>query len=264
MIETVEAKLKRFNTREELDLCGISLLTRIAERWTMNWIRICVAFLFFAVGPPVYAGSYEDGVTAYDKGDYATAAREYRKAAEQGHADAQYILGVMYNFGKGVPENYTEAIKWYRKAAEQGHADAQHNVGIMYYLGLGVPQDDAKAIKWFRKAAVQGAASGQFFLGSMYASGKGVFKSDTEAIKWYRKAAEQGHTDAQYCLGYMYYHGQRVPQNYVQAHLWFNLAASQGHNHAKKGRDLVVVKMTPAQIAEAQELAQKWFKEHNN
>jgi uncharacterized protein len=53
----------------------------------------------------------------------------------------------------GVPQNYTEAVKWYRKAAEQGNADAQSNLGLMYYNGYGVPQDYVQAHTWFNLAA---------------------------------------------------------------------------------------------------------------
>ena len=56
----------------------------------------------------------------------------YRKAAEQGHADAQNNLGLCYQYGKGVAKDYAEAVKWYRKAAEQGHARAQCNLGYCY------------------------------------------------------------------------------------------------------------------------------------
>ena len=62
----------------------------------------------------------------------------------------------MYANGKGVPQDYAEAAKWYRKAAEQGYADAQNNLGMMYVNGQGVPQDYAEAAKWTRKAADQG------------------------------------------------------------------------------------------------------------
>jgi TPR repeat protein len=61
----------------------------------------------------------------------------------------------------------------------------------------------------------------------------------------------------------MYEKGQGVPQNYIQAHMWYNLAATQGNEIAKENRDIVAKRMTPAQIAEAQELARKWFKEHS-
>jgi TPR repeat protein len=86
------------------------------------------------------AGSYEEAMAAYERGDYVTAMRLLRPLAEQDNAYAQYKLGEMYDFGRGVPQNYAEAMKRYRKAAEQGNADAQDMLGIMYGLGLGVPQ----------------------------------------------------------------------------------------------------------------------------
>ena len=69
-----------------------------------------------------------------------------REAAEQGHADAQSNLGLMYAMGWGVPKDDVQAVAWYRKAAEQGNADAQSNLGRMYAKGEGVPQDYAQAV----------------------------------------------------------------------------------------------------------------------
>ncbi len=92
---------------------------------------------------------FEDGVATYQRGDY-------RKAAEQGHAEAQFKLGAMYFSGDGVLQDDAGAVKWYRMAAEQGHAAAQADLGYMYENGLGVPQDDAEAEKWHWKAAEQG------------------------------------------------------------------------------------------------------------
>ena len=66
----------------------------------------------------------------------------------------------MYHKGKGVPQDDAEAVKWYRKAAEQGNADAQNWLGWMYQNGKGVPPDDAEAVEWYRKAAEQGVRGG--------------------------------------------------------------------------------------------------------
>ncbi len=68
--------------------------------------------------------------------DYKTAVKWYRLAAEQGYADAQFNMGVMYSKGKGVPQDYKTAVKWYKLAAEQGYADAQFNLGLMYVIGV--------------------------------------------------------------------------------------------------------------------------------
>jgi len=81
----------------------------------------------------------------------------YRRA-EKGEAKAQFVLGLKYDTGKGVPQDYAEAAKWYRKAAEQGYAEAQFNLGTMYDEGRGVRQDYAEAAKWYRKAKDQGVA----------------------------------------------------------------------------------------------------------
>jgi S1-C subfamily serine protease len=173
----------------------------------------------------------------------------------------------MYNEGApGVPQNYTEAARWYRKAAEQGDIAAINKLGGMYEWGRGVPQNYAEAVKWYRKSADKDATWGYYKLGGMYYLGRGVPQNYSEAARWYRKAAEQDDADAQLSLGVMYDNGQGVPQNYVQAHTWFNLAASHAadqkeRDQALKNRDIVAAKMTPAQIAEAQRLAQVCVKD---
>jgi TPR repeat protein len=99
------------------------------------------------------AGPYEDGVRAYQGGNYATALRLWRPLAEQGNALAQFNLGIMYRRGQGVPQDYAEAVKWNRLAAEQGDAEAQYNLGVSYHRGEGVPQDYVQAHMLFDLAA---------------------------------------------------------------------------------------------------------------
>ena len=98
---------------------------------------------------------------------------QLRNDAEQGDASAQYLLGLSYVTGEGVPQDDQEAVSWFRKAAEKGNAGAQFSLGVSYATGEGVPQDDQEAVKWFRKAAEQGYASAQDHLGAMYAEGPG-------------------------------------------------------------------------------------------
>ncbi len=102
----------------------------------------------------------QEGTVAYLRGNYKTALKEFRILAEQGNAEAQFNLGIMYVEGKGVSKDNTEAVKWYRKAAEQGDAQAQNNLGLMYSEGEGVPEDYMEAVKWYRKAAEQGECRG--------------------------------------------------------------------------------------------------------
>ena len=118
----------------------------------MRVAMLALAFVL-AISGPVAAGPYEDGMAALERADYALAAQWLRKAADQGHASAQFNLGVMYGNGQGVPQDYTQAVQWYRKAADQGNADAQTNLGHKYANGQGVPQDYALAYMWFNLSA---------------------------------------------------------------------------------------------------------------
>ena len=183
--------------------------------------------------------------------------RWLRKAAEQGDAKAQFLLGDMYVSGKGVTKDEVEAVRWLRKAAEQGDAEAQANLGLMYDIGEGVAQDNAEAARWYRKAAEQGHAGAQLLLGVIYATGKGVAEDDAEAARWLRKAAEQGKAEAQLRLGAMYSTG--VLTNYVAAYKWLNIAASTGADDqvvkARDLRDLIATEMAAADISEAQRRA---------
>lgn len=138
------------------------------------------------------------------------------KAAAQGDARAQVTLGLMYDQGELVPQDYQQAVVWYTKGAEQGDADGQANLGVMYKEGLGVTQD-------FQQALV-----------------------------WYTKAAEQGHAKAQVNLAVMYFEGQGVPQNYGLAYIWSSLAAATGDIKGITNRDLLAAKLTPQGLAEAQ------------
>ena len=208
-------------------LLGIFRLCYASRAWGAIMKRLALAIVFvLGFAPPVWA-DFQAGFVAYDRGDYATAVREFRPLAEQGDATAQFYLGFMYDNGEGVPQDYSEAVKWYRKSAEQGDSDAQYS------------------------------------LAAIYVEGRGVLENYAEALRWFRRAAENNHGLALNSLGIMYESGWGVPQDYVQAHMWYNLAAAgsspgKHRDRAAKNRDIVAVVMTAAQIAEAQRLAREW------
>ena len=79
-----------------------------------------------------------------------------------------------------------------------------------------------------------------------------------EALSQWRKAADAGDRRAMLALGRLYVRGLGAPQDYVEAHKWFNLAASRGEAAAVKEREALSAKMTPQQVAAAQELARSW------
>jgi uncharacterized protein len=121
------------------------------------------------------------------------------------------------------------------------------------------------ALQLYEKSAVQGYAQAQFILGWLYAEGEGVPQGVPQdyatARQWYEKAAAQGFVAAQVLLGELYQNGHGVSQDYVRAYMWYNLAAGHWGGDVKKFnakyRDDVALRMTPAQIAEAQRLAQQ-------
>lgn len=86
-------------------------------------------------------------------GNYSVAANKALLRAERGNAQAQAILGFVYEHGRGVPQNYAAAVRWYMSAAEQGYPTAQYLLGLMYDKGLGVMKNDVLAYKWFNLAA---------------------------------------------------------------------------------------------------------------
>ena len=107
-----------------------------------------LALAIMALAVPADAGPLEDGWAAYSREDYATALKLWRPLAEQGDAEAQTNLGIMYNDGRGEPDDVFEAVTWFREAAEQGYARAQVNLSFMYARGRGVSEDNAEAKKW--------------------------------------------------------------------------------------------------------------------
>jgi len=118
-----------------------------------------VVIALFVGSMTAHAADFSEGVQAYQRGDYATALRIFRQLADQGNADAQCSLGLMYGFGNGVTQDYAAALKWYHKAADQGYADAQLNLGLLYTRGKGATHDIVQAHMWYTLAAASGDRS---------------------------------------------------------------------------------------------------------
>jgi len=190
------------------------------------FLSVVTIFVVLASAPAI-AQDFNKGVAAFQSGDYATALKNWMPLAEKDDAEAQRNIGIMFQQGLGAPQSDVEAAHWYRRAAENGHARAQQNLGVMYEEGAGVLQDYS------------------------------------EAVKWYRKSAEQGNVNAKINLGVLYEQGvPGFPRDVLQAHMWYNLAAAQGHADAGQLREDVAAKLTPAQVAEAQSMAQEWLAKH--
>ncbi|MDX1764207.1 MAG: trypsin-like peptidase domain-containing protein, partial [bacterium] len=123
--------------------------------------------------------------------------------AEAGDSNAQINLGVMYDYGKGVPRNPELAIKWYGAAAEQNNCVALYNLGAMYAQGRCLTQDVGRAAQLYEKAAEQGLAIAQYTLGMLYISGNGVSRDPEKARFWLQEAAKQNCEEARQQLAAM-------------------------------------------------------------
>ena len=108
--------------------------------------------------------------------------------------DAADIFNITNSYSIPVDRKFLDkkALDWYKKAAEQGNAQAQYNLGWMYREGKGTAQDDKKAVYWWQEAAKQGSASAQSLLGAMYALGAGVPQDNIKAYMWANIAAANG------------------------------------------------------------------------
>jgi len=160
------------------------------------------------------------------------------KAANNGNADAQAILAIMYENGDGVPQSYKIALEWYLKAAAQGNISAQNNVGRIYLNAWGVSQDFKEAMNWFMKAAAQGDAIAQANVGLIYFKGQNIPKDYQMARSWLLEAANQGYAKAQFYLGIIYGRGLGVDQDSSVSIGWFQKAAQQGHPLAQETLEL--------------------------
>ena len=134
-----------------------------------------------------------------------------KQRANQGDAEAQFLLASAYQDGLAVSKSSELAAEWYQKAANKGNTLAMSNLGVMYLNGLGVVKDDARAVHWYQKAADKGNTYAMGSLGWMYQNGLGVVKDDARAVRWYQKAADKGNTYAMGSLGWMYENGQDCP-----------------------------------------------------
>src|SRR6516165_11442957 len=150
---------------------------------------------------------------------------EVQLKASRGDRTSEAILAIAYEQGIHVLKNDAEAAKWYRRLAEAGSVEAQNRMGILCQFGRGVPQDYSDAADWFRKAATMGNAAAQSNLAMLYLNGWGVSRDLEQAAKWYEVAARQGDRNAQNNLAYLYSNSEGVAQDKARAAYWYRLAA---------------------------------------
>lgn len=122
--------------------------------------------------------------------DYTESVKWAKKAADQGNADAMWVLALAYEHGRGVDENVDIAIEYYEQGADLGNAACQHSLGCYYARGDYLKKDNKKAFELFQKLAAQGYGLAMKDLGRCYQFGTGCMGNMKTALEWYTKASE--------------------------------------------------------------------------
>jgi len=193
----------------------------------------------------------------------------FSRAAIQGDAFSQYVLGWMHVQGRGTTQSHAMAVYWYRRAVEQGHCCAQTRLGVMYEGGIGTPQDFERAAYMYKTAYENGCIHAAIHLATLYSTGRGVTENHERAYYFMKLAATQeigaGHADkglrphAQASLGYMYDRGLGVTQNHEMAVYWFRQSALQGFPYGQN--NLGGMYFTGRGVGQDYGLAMYWFRQ---
>ncbi len=145
------------------------------------------------------AADVKAGVDAWSRGDYRTAIDQWRPLAIAGDADAQFNLAQAYKLGRGVPLDPALAESWFRKAAAQGHVQAQDNYG----LALFQAGKKSEALPWLEKSVARGEPRTQLVLGTMLFNGDGVPRDYPRAYALMTRASSAGLQSASQTLAQM-------------------------------------------------------------
>jgi TPR repeat protein len=188
------------------------------------WVLGLLLALASAVTGPAAGQTLFEGAKAIAEKDYPRALANFKPLADAGDPDALYNLGIMHEFGLGLPENPGEAARLYEQASRGGQTAAAFRAAVMYLTGKGVQQDTGAAVAYFRAAA------------------------------------EGNHTEAQFNLGALYYNGQGVAQDRVEGLKWILLADNAGFPAAVTAREQAFTEMPRDQIDEAQRRANAYLR----
>jgi uncharacterized protein len=174
--------------------------------------------------------NYGDGVPK----DLPKALAWYLKGAVTNDA-AMYMAGYLYQYGEGTTKDLSEALSWYRKAADAGDPDAFYAIGWMYQKGSGVPEDMTQALAWFNKAIDAGNSDAVTHLGHVYGYGVNVQQDQAKALQYYLQGASLGNSYSMGSLGKVYANGWGVERDYDKALAWYQKGATLGDPDAMWG-----------------------------
>jgi len=180
-----------------------------------------------------------------------------QQTASRDNPASLFLLGYLYEHGRGVPRDPAKAAQYYQSAASRGHSLALSNLASLYQHGLGLPRDPHKAFDLYTAAAERGNSVAQTNLASMYCNSAAIPRDYSAAARWFRAAADQGDPTAQHDLGVLYYKGLGISRDLAASAHWEALAASQGDPFAET--DLAYLYETGAGFPRDRFTAYLWY-----
>lgn len=177
--------------------------------------------------------NFEKAKIAADSGDYSLAKKLYEESAKLGFAAAEYEIGELYYYGRGVKQDYEKSIEWYRRAAHKNDASALNDIGAAYESGKGLKIDRKEAVSWFFRASEIGSSRADYSLGFRYKDGDFLPQDYSKAFYYFERSAEAGDIDAQYELAKLYEKGLGVKVDAAKAMTWANRSVIAGNTDAQ-------------------------------
>lgn len=123
---------------------------------------------------------------------YVEAALHLQRASDAGVPQAHHCLAVMYEYGRGIAQDFKKAIVLYERAVEQNQIESMYNLGLMYAYGRGASQDFHQARSYFEKAANFQHAPSTYYIGVFKTYGYGCTVNYEQALRWFQRAVALG------------------------------------------------------------------------
>ncbi len=176
--------------------------------------------------------------------------------AEVGDAEGHYRLGLVYERGRDTERDLAQAARRYQRAAEMGHVESQFALGLLFVGAVpGAREDRQRSFEWFTSAAKQGHAKAAYFLAMSHESGVGTEANAELAFDWYRRAAGRGERAALHAIARMYATGAGIQANLPNAHAWNQVAIVRGLDDARGYEAELEARMSQDEIERARTLA---------
>ncbi|WP_310618869.1 tetratricopeptide repeat protein [Flexibacterium corallicola] len=170
---------------------------------------------------------------AFQRGWYLTALDRATKAVEAGQTKSATLIGVLYETGRGVPQDLKTAAHWYELATKNDDPQAALRLGLLYLSGSGVAQDKKKAADYLGVAAKAQLNEALFNLALLYQEGEVFPQSTAKAKELYEQASLSDDVDAMYALGLLLLDSEQGQYDEMRGAYWLGRAARRGNIEAQ-------------------------------